>query len=225
MLDKNINKDFNYIMAKFGNPERLEHQAVDVNPYRGKLPNALLDLWEVYSIGQFWGGLLRFVHPADMREVLSLALGDDPQIDAARCYVVAYTAFGRLLVWSEQFQRMRVDLTDLTVRCSVLDGSFSRSDDDDRSVAFLFGGGKRDFDIADEKGRLMYDRCVTKHGALGPDECYGFLPALMLGSEANVNSVRRVKAAEHSAILAQLGRPTLVRILDGGRTEPVRRIG
>lgn len=221
-----LQEDFRYIIEKFGEPERLRSlEEREIAGVRGKLPQALLGVWERYGLCQFWGGLLRLCHPEEMRGVLSLAFGDDEELDAERCHVVAYNAFGQLYIWSERFQRLFLDLVDLRLRGRVLDDPGRRIDDEDRAVAFLFAGDKEDFDRYDRHGKLLYSRCFSRLGALEADECYGFHPALMLGGEADISAIRKVKAREHFAILAQLGRPNFVRILSNGQAELVRQIG
>jgi hypothetical protein len=46
-------------------------------------------------------------------------------------------------------------------------------------------------------------------------EIYGFAPALAMGGSAKLDSLKRVKANEHMALLAQLSRARLMDYNDG----------
>jgi len=49
-------------------------------------------------------------------------------------------------------------------------------------------------------------------GPLAPGEVYGFFPALQLGGAYTIESLRRVKAPEHFALLAQLAPMNLIEL-------------
>lgn len=221
-----FHEDFQYLIEKFGDPECLRTlDEQEIERFRDRIPESLLTFWEHYGICEFWGGLLRLCHPDDMRGILRLAFGNDPELDPERCHVVAHNAFGELYIWSELFQRLFLDLVDLDLRGRVLEEPSRRIEDEDRAVAFLFAGEKRDFDRYDQHGKLLFSRCRSRLGALEADECYGFVPALLVGGEDDISNMRRVKAREHFAILAQLKKPDFVRILPNGKKELLRPIG
>ncbi len=226
MLTPILTDDFQVIIEEFGEPETIRPLSEeDVKRFEGRMPRALVDFYKAYGICQFWDGLLRLCDPDAMHGVLKLAFGRDHDLDPARCCVVAYSAFGELVIWSEKFQRVFLSLTDLVLRSRVLEDSSRRVPDEDRAAAFLFASGRKDYDFADSEGKLLYERCRSRHGALEHDECFGFFPALLVGGTADIGSVRRVKALEHFAILAQLDRPTFVRVLENGQTEAIRKVG
>ncbi|MBB4003217.1 GAD-like domain-containing protein [Aurantimonas endophytica] len=221
-----MHEDFQYVVEKFGEPESIRpFEPSELESFQSRVPQGLLTFWERYGLCQFWGGLLRLSQPDEMRGVLKLAFGKDAELDPDRCHVVAYSAFGELYIWSETFQRLFLSLPELRLRSRVLEDVSRRIDDEDRAVAFLFAGEKHDMDFLDKDRKLLYARCRSRLGPLETDECYGFFPTLMLGGEADIDAVRRVKALEHFAILAQIDRPTFVRILADGQVEPLRQIG
>jgi hypothetical protein len=82
-----------------------------------------------------------------------------------------------------------------------------------------------EFDSLDQP---MFDRCVAAHGPLERGECYGYFPAVAtVGLDSpmrRLENIRRVKALEHFAILAQLGTFHLMK-LERGAYVSVRPIG
>ena len=83
-----------------------------------------------------------------------------------------------------------------------------------------------------QEDRDFFAAAAAKHGKLEPGEAYGFFPALQLGGAYRIENLRRVRAAEHFAILAQLEPFKLTRLTPPdppahpyGRLEPVRLIG
>lgn len=226
MLKRPQHEDFEFMVEEFGPPETLApFDDARIERFAGRIPDALLAFWQAYGLCRFWNGLLRFCDPDEFRDVVAPLVGNDSDLDPDRCHLVAYSAFAELYIWSEQYQRVFVDLKDLTVTAKVLLAAENRYDDEDRAVAFLFAGEKSDFDMNDRDGKLLYSRCRRRTGALEGDECYGFFPALLMGGEPDIGMIRRTEAKEHFAFLSQLDRPTLVRVLPNGRTEAVRQIG
>jgi Domain of unknown function (DUF1851) len=80
--------------------------------------------------------------------------------------------------------------------------------------------------------RDFFAAAVARHGALEPGEVFGFFPALQLGGAYAVENLKRVRAAEHFVILAQLERFKLTRLTPPdppafpyGHVESVRFIG
>jgi hypothetical protein len=71
-------------------------------------------------------------------------------------------------------------------------------------------------DFVDQYGEPLYRGCQEKYGRLEPGECYGFFPALAIsgifGPHRTIENIRRVKAMEHFAILAQLDAFQLARV-------------
>lgn len=74
----------------------------------------------------------------------------------------------------------------------------------------------------------MLRRCIAAHGRLALGECYGFFPALDLaGLESpfrRVENIRKVRALEHFAILAQM-QPFFLRKMGPEGNVRVRQIG
>ena len=77
----------------------------------------------------------------------------------------------------------------------------------DRAVGSILGGldgpGYEFFEHT-ENSKPLFTRALRKCGALEFGECYGFFPALGLGGLGVLSELRRVRALEHFAIIAQL---------------------
>lgn len=76
-------------------------------------------------------------------------------------------------------------------------------------------------DLLDLEGKLLFSRVVKKYGSLEIGECYGFMPALALGGLQDMEFVRRLKAPEHFAIIAQTVDFNLIDVEGYGHTKIV----
>jgi hypothetical protein len=100
--------------------------------------------------------------------------------------------------------------------------------DPNRIAAGLLPVDKDEADYLDVSGEPMYDRCCELYGAPDSGECFGFFPALAIGGISGparrVENIKRVKALEHYALLAQLDTFYLTKLGPQG-FEAVRPIG
>lgn len=71
---------------------------------------------------------------------------------------------------------------------------------------------------------VLFARTLKKLSELSPGEVYGFFPALAMGGSARLDTLRKVKALEHLAFLAQLG-PARLMDYRSGRESFVRELG
>jgi len=91
------------------------------------------------------------------------------------------------------------------------------------SVPFWLSDQALDFE--DDAGKPLFKRAARKLGSLEIGECYGFVPALALGGIADIARLKRQKAPEHFAIVAQTMEYNLIDVQGYGQSVVVRSIG
>lgn len=221
----NLSEDFQDVLDEYGEPVSYAKPSVDeLNRWSGKIPETLIDFWRLYGWTSFLKGQLWLPDPADFTPLMETVFGNDPQIDHTRCHLVAYSAFGKLFIWSEQFQRITIQTIHGWVFASAITDDLYADDADKIATFAFYGDVKTDYNSVDEAGKPLYARAVKKYGSLEPGECFGFVPALVLGGSGNLEEIQRVKALEHFIFLAQLQPLTLYK-WEGTTMVPVRQIG
>jgi hypothetical protein len=197
----------------------------DLNKFQKKIPDFLLEIWRQKGIGSWGNGKYWLCLPSDFDGLLSLIFGKDKDFSDQDCYVIAYTAFGNLIVWSERYGKAEITLLNSIVTCdgvinpnNVFPGKVSLATE-------FFGALKRDtVDAYDGNDKPLFVRAKKKLGALESKECYGFAPALAMGGTPKLGNLKKMKAHEHFLFLAQLQEFTLMDYLSRP-IKAVRRIG
>jgi hypothetical protein len=225
---------FAYMLKKLGEPRFAAKITPDeAGRYRGRVPEALIRFWSEHGRGAFLDGLYWICDPAPFDALIALIFEGDAEFDPTEMTVVAHTAFGSLKLWHRKRRSVLVDLLTSTVfnptERSWHDARTSAPFSEDFSVSNLVGITGSEY-LADERDLLA--AAIARDGPLAPGEIYGFFPALQLGGAYVAENLRRVKAPEHFAILAQLSKFTLTRLTPPeppaypyGRIENVRTIG
>ncbi len=220
-----LNEDFQDVLEDFGEPTTYDkYQTSEFDTWSKHIPEPLIDFWRIYGWSSFLEGRLWLPNPHDFDPLMKLIFEGDSEIDHEKCHLIAYSAFGSLDIWSEQFQVIDIDLIQ---GWAFVDGLTDRksADDSDRLATFPFlGDADTDYDTVDENGKPLFSRAVKKHGSLEPGECFGFFPAQVLGGGGNLDEIQRVKALEHFILLAELQPLTLMK-WEGTTMVPVRQIG
>ena len=205
-------EDLEYFISKFGEAtKRLAVPASTIDKWRGKLPDQLLTYWQDEGWCEYASGLFCTVDPDEYEDLVDEWLEDTKleQLDAF--HVIARSAFGDLYVCGEKTGRS------VTIACAAnmisaipKELEAKTSADLDLSIRSFFAFSKRSrFDMQDENGHPLFERALVKLGPLGPDEIYGFEPALVLGGKAQLENLVKVKMDVHLTILRQLAPPTL----------------
>src|SRR5688572_2504445 len=108
-------------LTEFGPPQGGEALPASVlQAYQGHLPDGLLRFWERYGFGAWLDGYFQFCNPEAYREVVQAILRNDPQLKAGRSHVVGFSAFGRLLIWNEDYRVVHIDTLYHRVLCDEL---------------------------------------------------------------------------------------------------------
>lgn len=219
---------FARIITDYGPPEKAHRVPSDiVDSFHDRLPPELLTFWRDYGWGEYKEGLFRICDPRPFRPLLEYIFRGDPEYHANELTVIAYTVFNRLKVWDPAGRTILIDLENAEVS-----GKFTKENPDTGkrySDAFLIGlliYNELSINVS-ESDR---DTC-DKLGKPGPDEVFGYAPALQLGGELSLDHLHRFKALEHMTLLAQIGPLTVTELTEPepdaplGRIRKVRRVG
>lgn len=194
-----MDKVFARFLEKFGGPvDRQEVPISSIETYRGKLPDQLLEYWAEHGWCGYGNGIFWIVNPQEYEGVVASWI-EGTQFEKRDTYhLIARGAFGDLYLWGEK-TGFSLKITSVFSRCVVHDFEIT-SDEMDRALqGFLLC---RDVKSNDLEG--LFDRARKKFGTLRHDEMYGFVPALMLGGEATLDHLEKLKAVEHLILLSQL---------------------
>ncbi len=223
-----MNEDFAYVAQKLAPPLQTAHpgQAL-VAQFQSKLPSGLIEFWQEYGIGSWAGGKFQFCNPADYAGVVTLILRGDPDLSPDHTHLIGYGAFADLVLWNEKFHGLLVNLPYLRATADFIRPNRKPSEPNIALSSRLYHlSNKRTFTLFDNTASAapIYERCVKRLGPPDLGECYGLHPALALGGSTDIASVKRVRAREHFAILAQLG-PIRLLNYDGLKEIFVRNLG
>lgn len=185
--------------------------ARSLEKYKGKVPNKLLEYWQLYGWGGYGQGLFWTVDPDAWEPVLDAWIGDTPFMSSDAYHVIARSAFGELFLWGEK-TGFSLSISPAYSRIFPRTRSVITSDQErDFETQLFFESTERghlDFSDVDERG--LFGQAVEKLGILDHDTMYGFIPALALGGTPKLGSLQRVSAIEHLVLLAQMTSPVVM---------------
>ncbi len=209
-----MNEDSAYVAKKLGPQLQTAHpdQAL-IAQFQPKVPSGLIEYWQEYGLGGWAGGKFQFCNPADYIGVVTLILGGDPDFSPDHTHLIGYGAFGDLVLWHETRQCLLVNLPYLDASADSVRPDWKATEANIALTSRLYRLGDKDrFTLFDNTASAapIYERCAKRLGPPDLGECYGLHPALALGGSTDIASVKRVRAREHFAILAQLGPIRLV---------------
>lgn len=198
-------------IEEFGEPTHPRPvTAEEVERYRGVLPDLLLEYWQDMGWSGFADGLFWLVNPADYDHLVAMWLEGTP-FEALDTYrTIARTAFGKLYVWGEKTNRS------FTISCPThaiiaLESEVKSNAPDVKSAveSFFVMSDKEGYDLTDMSDKSLFAQALKKLGPLGPDEVYGFEPALIAGGEWSVNNLAKLNLDIHLTILRQMAPPKI----------------
>lgn len=205
-------EDFELFIEEFGEAtNRREVPAESIEAYRGKLPDALLALWQEEGWCAYADGLIWTVNPSDYEDVLDEWLAGTFLAELDDFHVFARSAFGSLYLCGGK--------TGASVRllCSIhAIGALTRElkpksvGQVNSSLESFFGAAEPEhFDLTDESGGRLFKRALKALGPLTHEEIYGFEPAIVAGGNLRLENLRRVAAHPHLMILRELSPPAM----------------
>ncbi|WP_313904130.1 GAD-like domain-containing protein [Rhizobium laguerreae] len=107
------------IVEDFGAP-RGGGAAVDVERYRGRVPDAVIEFWQQNGTGIIMNGYFQFCDPDVYASIMKFVFDGDSQIDAEQTHVLGFGAFGTIIAWNEVHQNVTIDLVNGQVSCQAL---------------------------------------------------------------------------------------------------------
>ncbi|MEN3794832.1 GAD-like domain-containing protein [Fulvimarina sp. MAC3] len=230
---------FGETIDDFGPPQRAVHLTLAQRKRLAThLPASFVEFVSIYGFGDYFNRKIQYCDPAPFSSILALVFQADPDFSHNDCFVVAYSAFGRLICWSKRHDHFEIDLVDQRVTSSKLAPTYFTkiaglpkrewSNDPNVLARSLLPFEESDYEEFDATGEPMFARCVAAHGSLNRGECYGYFPAVALAGIDNpkrrLENIQRVQALEHFTLLAQLGSFYLMQ-LERGRYTAIREIG
>lgn len=166
--------------------------------YADTAPKELIALWQEIGLGIFCNGLFRVVNPADYQEFVDTYIEDKEKYFE---YLLPFmtTAFGDIFVWVKDISQKREYVIFINVRSGNWNIITSRMD-------LLFSLYivseeclKRYFDLKVSD----YSKLVDSLGLPAENECYGYVPALVLGGSKSLKNIQVVKMLPYIDIIAQ----------------------
>lgn len=171
----------------FAPVESCRPASTAVATFAARLPPELVRAWTDRGRCVYANGLLHDVDPAQFQGALSGWLDPEP----ADALVFLRTAFADLYFWDEGH----------AYALDVHRGLVSQvTDDITRLFRVLCDPRVQEKSLR----RPLYDEAVKRLGPPAEDECYAFVPALVLGGPGTADSIQKVKMREHLDVLRQL---------------------
>lgn len=178
--------------AKYG-AGRQGLQVRDV-PLPGGTPDDVRDFLHRFGTSTFERGFLTVLEPqaykAPYQPWLDVAAAEN-EADAAQLYPFMRTAFGDVFYF---------DTAGEVGFISVVTGVMTNL----RLESYLNRTLTRASDLDDLYFHHLFEVALARDGALGEDECFGFVLPLALGGEITLEHLQKVRLREHLAFLSQL---------------------
>lgn len=158
-----------------------------IKEYTGMLPAEFISFWREYGFGTFYNGYLKSINPKDYKDIL-----EQSYFQGGVAVPVFATAFGDLIVWEKnQFigiVKYRYGENDI-----ISDGAdFFFDDLLDGEFDNIFFSIKKYLEASKKIGKLEYD------------ECFGYVPLLLLGGKETVDHIKKVKIREHITLISEM---------------------
>lgn len=174
--------------------------------FGGVLPEFVLGLWRRVGFSGVGHGRMWLVDPLEWAPAgVEMTRGVEVDfLDSDALLVpVARSAFGEMWFWSPGHG--------VCLSVAPATGSFrarhaQRGDADVAAFSWFAGLQKKSMDIYDSGDRGLFEQALARLGPVGPDECYGFVPSILLGGAAEVGFIEKAKVREHLRLLDMIRR-------------------
>jgi hypothetical protein len=202
-------EDFEYFIKNFGEPTFREAvPELSFKKFQGILPKQLLTYWKEEGWCGHAHGLLWTVDPEQYSTLVHAWLEGTPYEKLDNYHAIARSAFGKLYVWGERNNKSFVISCPMNALIAVESDLKTPDDDPDFATRVFFSAlDREEFDLKDDAGVDLFARALEKLGPLGPDEVYGFEPALVAGGRRRLENLNKLNLFIHLAILRQLAAP------------------
>jgi hypothetical protein len=158
-----------------------------IKKYSEILPNELISVWKKYGVGSVMGGFLRFINPDEYIDILRESFSDHEGV-----VPVIVTAFGDIITINGEG---RIDIIYYRYGYySVIASNWEMFE--------IFVGDS--FMSERMFKNNLYNDAIEKHGEVGFEECFGYVPLLALGGSEKVTNIKIVKIKEHIELITEL---------------------
>jgi hypothetical protein len=201
-----MNENFTYFFEELGPPNLVQQPSkTDLEKYRGKVPDSLIDFWTEAGWSGYAGGLFWSTDPDEFSPAIDAWLDGNSSVKKDVFTVIGRSAFGDLFLWGKN--------TGVSVTINPLVSTIITAEPDrnvvegapDLALISFFATLDRDYlDFEDIKEKHLFDRALKKLGPLKNDEMYAFEPALALGGAPKIENLSKLKIIEHLVLLSQI---------------------
>ena len=161
---------------------------------RQMLPPEILYLWETYGFGEYGNGFIKVVDPRDYMHSLYTWLGKQ---DFSKIPLFV-SAFGDIFY----YRKLEGEENDI----SMLDIHYKKVEVCGYSYQEFFDGYILDENVKENVlRRALFNEATAKLGALAVNECFFFVPALVIGGAEDIKHVQKGDANVHQHLLFELG--------------------
>lgn len=162
--------------------------------YANTAPKELITLWQEVGFGTFYNALFRLLPPEEFIFWDDAYIGESGQIKPQIPFMI--TAFGDIFVWVYDTCLNESYVAYINIR----KGTWKIGASNVKilfNVRILSNTCIKMFDLE------MFPALVSKLGRLEEDECYGYVPALALGGDNDIDKVERVKFVPYIDLICQ----------------------
>ena len=161
---------------------------------RQMLPPEILYLWETYGFGEYGNGFIKVVDPRDYMHSLYTWLGKK---DFSKIPLFV-SAFGDIFY----YRKLEGEENDI----SMLDIHYRKVEVCGYSYQEFFEGYILDENVKENVlRRALFNEATAKLGTLAVNECFFFVPALVIGGAEDIKHVQKGDANVHQHLLFELG--------------------
>ena len=197
---------------------------IDFNNLPDFIPDDLVFIYKNYG-RTFIRNNLQICFPQDFSAIAKIIFANDEDLNPDDLFFYCYSSFGRLYFLHKNWGQGRISLYSGSI--SLLDyidqDKHDVIDNGEIYDPFMYDDEMRDY--FDHENEPLLERAERKLGPVEIGECYGFVPALSMGGEESLDCLRRLKALEHFAIVAQTMRYDIIQIEDNGESSVFRPVG
>lgn len=158
-----------------------------IEKYASKVPDELVELWKQYGLGFLLDGYLKIINPEEYIEfVQKTYFRGDLSIP------VFITAFGDIITLEEGDYLRIVEYKEENFITILENMYYFLEDLEDEELL------KDYFDIP------FYEEAVKEYGNLDYNQCFGFVPLLVLGGKRDLTNIDKVGIKEHLELITQI---------------------
>ncbi|EEA94927.1 T6SS immunity protein Tdi1 domain-containing protein [Pseudovibrio sp. JE062] len=221
-----LSEDWQDVFEDIGEPYVTDALSdKEIESIESILPDDLIDYFRLYGRSVLFEGRIQICHPIDLSGMLALVFKADTDFNHKLCHAYAYSSFGEIFFWHQEYGYSRLLLLDGEIYCSGLTKEEEKEVGFHKTFITAFSSRKDRYELYDLDDKPLFSRVRKKLGEVSIGECYGFVPALGLGGVPELEKLKKLKAPEHFAILAQLIDFQFIDVQGYGQSVVVREIG